>query len=675
MKYYITKSAKEIEGYKRLKYSANVDYDGDVLLFDDINFANKFRYYYDNNRIEVMLKKKDLKRRHQIKSLLVRNPNTKWILPKSIVGKLIFIWLIFWYTISLKIVKGEKQPIHITVGNLAGEDLYILDNKVINGTSYSQEQNTTHYWKKEEEIPFKEYELIHKDIKVHEIKGENEIWYAEDFDYVIVEGVFKKVNFKPIAYIYNCVIEKEETYIDVFYQNYMHLKKDPVITANVEFEVIDNEIDAQYYSKLSAPYKKNFKRIKVKTTDKVKINISYRDRYMTLVPTRKVFNKQLIGDKRIKMSRVSFYIDKVKLPEKYLKREIKYAAIKSQPKERPIYLFQDRSNKADDNAESLYRYYRNNNPGVDIYYAIEENTNCYNRLKEEGFNLIDFGSKEHKEIYLRADKLLTSHAARRIYDPFYPKKLHRSFEEFKFVFLQHGMIMGRHHGFLDYINNQIDLFITSSVDERELVKDFSAYENVVDTGLARFDNYADSTKGDFVIYAPSWNTLYADDLENSPYLKEIEEVVNNKTIIETLKQSGLSLKLILHPEFIELNVPVRNDYGIEIAQANTFNYKVELKTCHGLLTDYSSLFFDILYQGKFVIHHQPYELHHANDQVTNFFGSIDKTTNIEELEQVFKNLAARNWEMSSEQYANLDNVFSNRDSNNCKRTQAAIEVL
>ncbi len=676
MKYYITNKVKEIEGYKRVKFTANIDYQDDTLLFDDLNMANKFRYYYPTNKIEVMLKRCDIKRRHQIRALIRRKPDVKFIWPKSILGKIAFMLIVFLYQTTFYWFRQKEKPTHIIVGNLNGKNIYILENKVINGYSYSGVQNTTHYWQHESDIPFDDYELFEHDIKVYNRDLDPEaIWYPEEYDYVIEEEVFKKIGFKPLVYVYNVEINDEETIIDVMYQNYMHLKNSPVIEASVEYEVLDNEIDAKYYSKTSLPYAENFKRIKFKTTDEVKFNFYYNDIYMNIMLVRKVFNKVLINDYRLKASRVSLYIEKINPMTDLLKREQNFVEIQSKLSEKPIYLFQDRPNKADDNAESLYRYYMNNNPGYELYYALDAESACYERLAQEGFNLVDFGSDLHKEIYLRCDKLITSHAARRIYDPFYPQKLHRSFEKFKFIFLQHGMIMGNHHGFLDYINNQIDLFVTSSFEEQELVKNFSGYNNVVLTGLPRFDNYKDNQLGDYIIYAPSWNTLYADDLEHSPYVKEIEKVINDERLVNVLAKKDIKVKLILHPEFISLDVPIKNDYGVIICQADTFNYKEELRNCLGLITDYSSLFFDVLYQGKFVIHHQPYELHHDNDQITTFIDSIDKTYNIKELESCFSELDKRKYRMSDKQLKNLEKVFVNRDSENCKRNMIEIEKI
>ncbi len=675
MKYYITKKNKEILSYKRVKFNADIEYKEDTLLFDDMKFALKFYYYYKDNQIEIMLKRKDLKSRSLIKDLLVMNQNIKWILPEKLKGKIVFAILIFYYTLLIKLKLVRKKPILIEQIEWENQNLYVCNNQVINGMTHSKIQNTTHFWTDQKKIPFENYEIINCDARIHEINDSEEIWFAEDFDYVIDNGILSQVKFRPLVYIYNVSVGEEETTIDVFYQNYMHLKSKPTVITDNEITIDDNFADAKYFSKKSLPYQQNFKRIIIKNSDEMKLNFMYNDKYMAVMLNRNVFNKQLINEYRVRKTRVSFYLEKISLPKDYLSREEQFVAIKKANVDREIYLFQDRPNKADDSAESLYRYYMNNNPGKELFYAIDKESKCYQRLEKEGFNLVDFGSDAHKEIYLSAEKLLTSHAARRIYDPFFPQKLHRSFETFKFVFLQHGMIMGNHHGFLDRINNKIDLFITSSNDEQELVKNFSDYDNVVVTGLARFDNYKENKRGKYLIYAPSWNTLYADNLAQSPYVQEIEKVINNSKIYQILKNNNVELKLILHPEIIDLDIELENKYNIEIVKANKLNYKRELSNCSGLITDYSSLFFDVLYQEKFVVHHQPYELHHQNDQVTNYLASIEQTANITELEKTIEEIAIRNWQMTKEQIGNLAKVFAKRDSENCQRICAEIEKM
>ncbi len=484
-----------------------------------------------------------------------------------------------------------------------------------------------------------------------------------------------KVNFVPRVYIYNIVIDNEYSYIDIMYQNYMHLRYKPEIIANCKIEVINNEKDSKYYSKMAFAYQENFKRIKWKTTKDIKFSFMYNEKLMRTHGTRKVYNNLIVNSNRVKVYANSLSIYQIDITKNLLALEKEYFYIQNKNKKQKIYLFQDRKTIADDNAETLYRYYLHNNPNIICYFVLDKSSKDYSRLAAQGFKLVDFGSDIHKQLYLQCDKLISSHAARRIYDPFYPDNIHRHFEKFKFIFLQHGIIMGEHNGFLDYINNDIDLFISSTKEEKALIEEFSGFNCVVNTGLARYDNYENNYHGDYILYAPSWNTLYKENLQESKYVKEIEKVLNSKKIDDTLKKAKKKLKLLLHPEVINLKIEFENKFNVQILTINEVRYAKELNECCGLITDYSSLFFDVLYQEKVVIHHQPYELHHENKSLQTFYPSIEKTDSITELEKIIVKVANNNWQLTAMQKNNLINIYSFQDFKNCERIFKVIEAI
>ncbi|WP_440588459.1 hypothetical protein, partial [Campylobacter jejuni] len=67
-------------------------------------------------------------------------------------------------------------------------------------------------------------------------------------------------------------------------------------------------------------------------------------------------------------------------------------------KDSNIWLLMDRDYEADDNAEHLYRYIMQNHPKQKIVFALRRDSKDWDRLKIEGFNLIEFESSEFKRI-------------------------------------------------------------------------------------------------------------------------------------------------------------------------------------------------------------------------------------------------------------------------------------
>lgn len=68
------------------------------------------------------------------------------------------------------------------------------------------------------------------------------------------------------------------------------------------------------------------------------------------------------------------------------------------------WLLMDRETKADDNAEHFYRYMMQNHPEQTCYFVLNRTAPDWNRLKQEGFNLIEFGGSEYKRRLRKAEK-------------------------------------------------------------------------------------------------------------------------------------------------------------------------------------------------------------------------------------------------------------------------------
>src|SRR5690606_31923634 len=62
---------------------------------------------------------------------------------------------------------------------------------------------------------------------------------------------------------------------------------------------------------------------------------------------------------------------------------------------RHAWLFMDRDTQADDNAEHLYRYVRRQHPEINAWFILRETSHDWQRLEDDGFRLLAFGSLAH----------------------------------------------------------------------------------------------------------------------------------------------------------------------------------------------------------------------------------------------------------------------------------------
>jgi hypothetical protein len=462
-------------------------------------------------------------------------------------------------------------------------------------------------------------------------------------DLIIIDKNQVKFNENAInIYIYDLMLTNDTLSIKVFEYGYVNANETVEVSSN--FKKVPNE-DYTLYSKMSSDYSQNFFTYKFNVCENQLITFTNSEYEVRLHAVKNAFNYVFKDNKTVLISnnQIEYKVNQ-QLEEKY--KDL------INPKYNNVILFQDRNHQAGDNAEALYRYVLNNKllGQYDCYFVLDENSSDYQRLEKEGFKLIDFGSELHKQMYVNCQMICSSHAAKRIYSPFYNRN-YEMITRYKFVFLQHGIIMGNHQGFLDVLNNKIDLFITSTKNEQTLVQEFSKYNNVVNTGLARFDRLVNNDL-DYILYAPSWNVLYRQDFVNGDYFKEIVNVLS------LCSEKNINIKLLLHPEFINYH-HYFNDYidqYVEVIEPGFVDYHFYLTTCSALITDYSSILWDVLYLEKQLFLHKPYDLHHQNDMNDEYIDYGIESFNIQELRMNIDKYKVYN-----------QNPIFNRDKNCSKR--------
>src|SRR5690606_4016264 len=85
---------------------------------------------------------------------------------------------------------------------------------------------------------------------------------------------------------------------------------------------------------------------------------------------------------------------------------------------RQIWLVSDRTNAAGDNAEALLRYIAANpDKNIDPYFVISKRSSDYQKMVRIG-KVLDVDSFKYKCLFMRADKIISSHADDYVINPF-----------------------------------------------------------------------------------------------------------------------------------------------------------------------------------------------------------------------------------------------------------------
>ncbi|MBN1607007.1 MAG: CDP-glycerol glycerophosphotransferase family protein [Polyangiaceae bacterium] len=130
------------------------------------------------------------------------------------------------------------------------------------------------------------------------------------------------------------------------------------------------------------------------------------------------------------------------------------------------WLFVDRDDCADDNAEHLYRYVRRVRPDINAFFVLRRDSADWRRLKAEGFRLLPFGSRLHQLAFLSARHLVSSHADHYLYHPVATRHF-QDVLKVQFTFLQHGVTQSNLSRWLN--EKPIRCFITCSVPEHAAI--------------------------------------------------------------------------------------------------------------------------------------------------------------------------------------------------------------
>ncbi len=353
------------------------------------------------------------------------------------------------------------------------------------------------------------------------------------------------------------------------------------------------------------------------------------------------------------------------------------------------WLFMDRRQKGDDNAEHLYRYIQKHNPEQLIYFALQKNCSDWARLEADHFNLVDLNSFKFKWILKYCRLLASSHMDIFIYENTYA---HSTRARKKRVFLQHGVI---YNDLSDWINDQsvpFDLLVTTTNDEYAIItENKSPYNHTTKTaqllGLARHDALAPFIQkhDKKLLIMPTWRRYLHSctdvaSLSQSAYVQHWNALLQSDVLKEIATQHDLQIVFYLHQSAQNLTEVFNLPDHIVFASQDTTSIQQHFKDAALMITDYSSVFFEMAFLEKAIVYYQfdPEDFYgtHWKHGYFSFekhgFGPI-----AEKLEAVLTHLRhLLSQEKIPEPYmTRMQNTFAFKDGQNCARTYKAITNL
>lgn len=346
------------------------------------------------------------------------------------------------------------------------------------------------------------------------------------------------------------------------------------------------------------------------------------------------------------------------------------------------WVFMDRREKASDNGEALYRYVRDNRIHDKIAFILRRDSADYDRLVADGFNVIAYNSLEHWRLHFNCEYFFASHVDDVIIKPWASYGLTDVKPRYQLVFLQHGIIRSDLSGWLGTKSYRV--FCASAKAEYDSLINNVRYglgpDQVRLTGLARHD-LLEPVTGDYVLVSPTWRSFLNDATEaefrDSEFFRNWHALIHDPRVSAALKEAGVHLKLVLHSSISQFAHCFDEDDHVKVvpfSQVKTFSEL--LSGARMMITDYSTISFDVLYLRRPVLYYTfPETRQHSTNAGADLSLYGDLGDRVEEHEAAVAALitaAGRGFEAVDEKIRAADGFFAYGDRNNRKRIIDAV---
>jgi len=342
---------------------------------------------------------------------------------------------------------------------------------------------------------------------------------------------------------------------------------------------------------------------------------------------------------------------------------------------------------AQDNGYYFFKYCMENLPKEEkkhIYYVIDKNAPEYSKVKQYGRQVLPFMGFRHCLYILGAALYVGSDAKSHLY----AWRSKTSFIRSKMLnrpifFLQHGVTALKDVSKIFGIrgSSAMTYFAATSRFEQEIIINKLHYkkENAPITGFTRWDVLEDtSTEEDkLVLMMPTWRSwleeVSDEDFQQSDYYRNYANLLQDGTLLKILEKYGARMIFYIHPKFAGYQ---KNFTGvgerIKLVPFGSMPLNEIIKKCRMLITDYSSVCWDVYYQKKPVIFYQfdyeKYNVAHGSfiDLETELFGR--RATDKEVLLKYAEECIASGFQMPEEDLKKHSYYFEYLDRNNSQRT-------
>ena len=361
-----------------------------------------------------------------------------------------------------------------------------------------------------------------------------------------------------------------------------------------------------------------------------------------------------------------------------------------------VWLIGERPESARDNGFALFAHLRAERPQAPVFYVIARDSPMAETVAALG-HVVWHSSWRHRLLMLHAHVLANAYSIKHMLPSRWRPGAYMNQCAWRVgarrVYLKHGVHLSPDA--VKRANGGYDVVLTVGERETRALARTSGYGSTQlhQTGLARYDLLVPQRSSRTVLFMPTWRRYLVPRLfgsqdealvpyQGSTYQRFVHGLLDSDELAALLEREELRMVVVPHYNLTGLLRPehLASD-RIELLDGATADIPQLLRSCALLLTDYSSVQFDVAYLGRPVVYAQfdreEYAQGHGGhswfEPVRDGFGPV--TTTVPETLQVLEGYARADFSREPQYGQRVEQMFAHRDRQNCARIVTVLDSL
>lgn len=342
---------------------------------------------------------------------------------------------------------------------------------------------------------------------------------------------------------------------------------------------------------------------------------------------------------------------------------------------------------AQDNGYYFFKFTQEQLPEKEckkIFFVLDKNSVDWDKMSVYGKQVIPFMSFRHM-LYVMVSKIYVASDSKTHLYQWRPKPsiIADKIRVHKILFLQHGVTaLKRVDGiFGKRGTSPMTYFTTTSTYEQKIVCENFGYlpEEAPILGFTRWDVLEDKSdpKEKIILAMPTWRSWLeeksAEEFRSSDYYQNYMKFLSSEKLKALLEENNVKLIFYIHPKFKDYlsEFNISGDH-IELIPFGSTPLNEIMMKCSMLITDYSSVCWDVYYMEKPVLFYQfDYDMYmtaHGSymDMEKDLFG--ERYMECDDVINGIEEYINRDFKLKPEYQDKVDYYFTYRDNNNSRRT-------